>query len=142
MTGSRDRGAVEALPLAMLTFVVGTLVLAHAWAVVSARNQASAGAHAGARAFVESSVADARPSAIRAAQMALDPERSRALLWDIEVDGRPDRCRPVTVRVSTTVPLLRLPWGRDAGAVSVAAAHTEIVDPFRGGLTGVADCRG
>ena len=135
-----DDGIVEVLPLAVLTFVVGALVLSHAWAVVHARTEAAAGARAGARAFVEAGPADALTSAIDAAQASIDPARHDAARWDIAVGGTPGRCRPVTVTVTTTVPLLRLPWIGDSGAVTVRAAHREIVDPFRRGLTGTAGC--
>jgi hypothetical protein len=133
---------VEVLPLAMLTFIVGALIVAHAWAVVSAHNEAAAAARAGARAFVESGPADALTSAIEAAQESIDPERRRSAQWDVDLAGRPGRCRPVTVRVTTKVPLLRLPWVGVSGDVTVTAAHSEIVDPFRDGLTGIADCHG
>ena len=135
-----DDGMVEVLPLAVLTFIVGALVLSHAWAVVQARAEAAAGARAGARAFVEAGPADALVSAIEAARASIDPARRDAARWDITVDGAPGRCRPVTITVTTTIPLLRLPWIGDSGAVTVTAAHREIVDPFRRGLTGTAGC--
>lgn len=140
MIAGRDSGMVEALPLAMLTFVVGALVLAHAWAVVNTRQQASAAARSGARAYVESDPTAARSAALDAARGTLARTGDRNEPWTVDVTGRSHRCRPVTVRVSTVVPLIRLPWIGPLGAVAITATHSEIVDPFRRDLPGVAIC--
>jgi hypothetical protein len=136
MTPSGDGGTAETLPLALLTFVVGSLVIAQAWAVVSTRDRAASAARAGARAYVEADAAQADASAHRAVERSL----GRAEGFAIKITGRALRCRPVTVEVSATVPLLRLPWIGATGAVRVAAAHAEIVDPYRADLPGTARC--
>ena len=133
---------VEAVPLAVLTFVLGTLVVAHAWAVVDTRNEASAAAHAGVRAFVEAPAGQARGAARAAARAVLADSRSAERSWQVRVIGRPERCRPVTVRVTGRVPGLGLPWLARLAVVPVDVSHTEVVDPYRSGLAGPADCDG
>jgi hypothetical protein len=140
MTASTDGGTIETIPLAMLTFVVGGLVLAHSWAVVAARDQAGTAAGAGVRAYVEATGPGARRSAVDAALATIDPARRAARRWEVAVSGASTRCGPATVRVTTEVPLMRLPWLGPAGAVTVTAARSEIVDPFRRGVSGLAVC--
>lgn len=139
MTADSERGTVEVLPLAMLTFVAGALLLSHAWAVVAARNEAAAAARAGVVAHVESRSARPDLEALAAANRTIGDSAFR---WHIAVSGRPGRCRPVTVRVSGAVPLLRLPWIGASASVPVEAAHSQIVDPYRSGLEGTAACHG
>lgn len=51
------------------------------------------------------------------------------------------RCNPITVRVTLSVPTLRVPFvGGFGGTWDVASSHTELVDPFRSGLAGNGDC--
>src|SRR4029079_720569 len=47
-------GGIEVLPFGFLIFVVGSLVIANAWAVIDARMAADAAARQAARAYVES----------------------------------------------------------------------------------------
>jgi hypothetical protein len=140
MTGPDERGVVETVPLAMLTLVVGTLVLSHAWAVITARDEAGAAARSAVRAYVEAGEDDPRRAAVDAARAVIDGDRRDGSAWDIALSGSGGRCRPITVRVTTSVPLLNLPWVGATGAIRVTSAHRELVDPFRGGRPGVAEC--
>lgn len=55
--------------------------------------------------------------------------------------GAPARCARVTVEVAYPVPGIRLPFlGGWRTPIVVEGQHTEIVDPFRSGLAGRADC--
>jgi hypothetical protein len=58
------------------------------------------------------------------------------------VQGAIARCSRITVDVRYQVPSIRVPWvgAFGSGALEVHGSHTEIVDPFRSGLSGEADC--
>ena len=147
MTLRRDEagqvGGIEAVVFGVLVFVVGTLVVANAWGVIDAKLAASAAAREAARAYVEApAAADAESLARQAADDALaghgrDPARMSMRV----VSGAFSRCDRVTVEVRYPVPLLALPWIGHAGTGFTAAArHSEVVDPYRAGLTGSARC--
>jgi hypothetical protein len=88
------------------------------------------------------SAADAVASARAAAREELDghgrdPERMDMAL----LAGAFARCQRVTIEVRYPVPLIRIPLLGNAGTGFVARArHSEIVDPYRRGLPGVASC--
>ncbi|HSL57485.1 MAG TPA: hypothetical protein VK866_06550 [Acidimicrobiales bacterium] len=143
-----DRGQVagiEVLPFGFLVFVVATLVLANAWSIVDARLAVGAAAREGGRAAVERDDPDAAVDA--ATTLALDVLAGHGgRLEDptvaIAVDGQWRRCARVTVTVAATVPAVALPFVKGLGTRQVRADHTELVDPFRGGLAGTAACDG
>ena len=144
-----DAGAVggaEVLPLSILVLVVGSLLVANAWAVVDARLAADAAAQAAVRSYVE---APDGPTAHRraddAARRALDGwgrDPTRAVIEVRHPDGRPwGRCVPVVVTVRYPVAVAALPAlgvGRDVATVE--ARQSEVVDPYRAGLPGAASC--
>jgi len=142
-----ERGAVgglEAIPFGLLVFVVATLLVANAWAVVDAKLAVGAAAREAARTWVEGDGgAAAQADARAAAEEALlghgrDPGR---LALDLDAPTGFGRCAPVVVRASYVVPAVPLPWiGGFGRGIEVAARHSERVDPFRDGLAGVAAC--
>ncbi|MBI2704772.1 MAG: hypothetical protein HYX32_05720 [Actinobacteria bacterium] len=141
-----DRGAIgniEVIPFGLLIFVAGTLLITNAWAVVDTRMAVSSASREAIRAYVESSnPASAGANARRAAETAIaghgrDPLRLRV---DIQADGF-SRCDPVTIRAGYTVPTLHLPWvGGYGDAFDVSSSQTELIDPYRSGLAGDAQC--
>jgi hypothetical protein len=147
--GRGDRGQVggiEALPFGVLIFVLGSLLIANAWAVVDAKFATDAAARQAARTFVEGSDADrALLAAVEAGRAAIaghgrDPDRAR-----IEAVGSPElvRCERATFQVEYEVPALSLPLigGYGRAPFKVRSTHSELVDPFRSGLPGQAeDC--
>lgn len=150
MTGrlpTSERGAVgglEAIPFGLLVFVVGTLLVANAWAVVDAKLAVTAAAREAARTWVEGDGAEAgRAAAVAAAAEAVaghgrDPAR---LELDLDAPTGFGRCAPVVVRATYVVPALPLPWiGGFGRGIEVASRHSERVDPFRDGLEGAAAC--
>ena len=144
---SRDQqgqaGGVEALAFGVLVFIVGTLLVANAWSVIDAKMAASAAAREGARTYVETGTAgaDAGPSAGRAVDAALTSLGRSGHADVMPANGEYRRCGRVVVRVTTTVPVLRLPLtGVHAGRLVVTADHAVLVDPYRTGLPGVARC--
>jgi hypothetical protein len=149
--GSRgdERGAVggiEVLPLGLLVLVVGTLLVVNAWAVVDAKFATDAAARQAARTYVESEdpivAVDRAVAAGLASIEAHGRDPSRAGLRPVQ---RADlvRCARVTFEATYEVPALSLPFigGYGRAPFEVRSSHSELVDPFRAGLSGSAeDC--
>jgi hypothetical protein len=133
-------GGFEALPFGFLIFVSGTLLLANAWAVIDAHVAATSAATEAVRTFVESSGGDAaaRDAGEQAAVDALTGQGKSAARASVRWDGGElVRCQPVTVTVTYRVPMISVPWlgAFGNGVISTSATHTEVVDPWRAGLT-------
>jgi hypothetical protein len=139
-------GGAEVLPFGVLIFVVGSLLVANAWAVVDTKFMATSAAREAARTYVEApdqrtAMTRARASAADAitgqgrdpnrAHVRVDHDRGRA--WG--------RCVRIVATVGYRVPALTLPWiGGYGDGFDVVASHSEIIDPYRGGLPGLAEC--
>jgi hypothetical protein len=143
-----DRGQVagiEALPFGLLVFVIGALLVAHAWAVVDAKVAAVAAAREAARAVVEGPADSraARAHGVAAAEQAIEGHGRSTDNLRIDIDVTEPvlvRCAPVVVVVRHRVPALRLPWVGPVGSMDVRAQHRELVDPYRDGLPGPSRC--
>jgi hypothetical protein len=135
-------GGIEAIAFGLLIFVVGSLLLASAWAVVDAKLAAVSAAREAARTYVEASSAGDAGESARAA--AIDAMRSHGRGDGVTVELLEPpafrRCASVTARVSVDVPAVALPWIGGLGAITVHARHTERIDPFRAGIPGAAEC--
>lgn len=136
-------GGFSGLLFGMLLFVVGTLLVAYAWAVVDTKSATAEAARQAARTFVEAAdPAAAASNATAAADEALagfgrNPGRARIAV----VSGDFARCSRVTISVSYPAPLLELPFvGRVGSGLVVRSDHSELVDPFRSGLPGASSC--
>ena len=135
-------GGFEGLLFGLLLFVVGTLFVTHAWAVVDTKAATEAAARQAARTYVEASSEAAASAAQRAAAATLSgygraPARANVRL----AAGTFGRCQRITIAVSYPAPLLILPWlGRVGSAETVQARHSELVDPYRSGLPGTSVC--
>jgi hypothetical protein len=139
-------GGIEVLPFGVLIFVVGSLLVANAWAVIDAKMAVTAAAREAARTYVEADDAFAGRSAAEAAGRAAldghgrDPSRSTVALAP-EGDAPFARCVRVTVEVHHPVPAIVLPSiGGYGDGFDVTATHTELIDPFRDGLEGGGRC--
>lgn len=139
-------GGIEALPFGVLIFVLGSLLIANAWAVVDAKFATDAAARQAARTFVEGTgAADALAAAEEAGRAAIaahgrDPERAE--IGPVG-DPRLARCERATFEAVYEVPALSLPLigGYGRSPFRVRSTHSELVDPFRSGLPGQAeDC--
>jgi hypothetical protein len=137
-------GGIEVLPLALLVFVVGTLLVANGWAVVDAKAAAGTAAREAARAFAETP-AGMSPSAAwtRAEARAFDAFAAAGKdPAAAEVDasaggGSVERCARIVVETRYRVPALTVPWVGGLGqGIVVHARHSARVDPFRSGLDG------
>ncbi|MDQ1445340.1 MAG: hypothetical protein QOI20_1804 [Acidimicrobiaceae bacterium] len=136
-------GGLDGLVFGVLVFVFGTLVVVNAWQVVDAKFAAASAAGEAARTYVEGRDADAAArSAVVAADEAIaghgrSLERASVSL----VSGGFARCRRVVFEARYRVPLLLVPVvGSFGDGFTVSARHAEVVDPYRSGLSGAADC--
>lgn len=139
-------GGIEALPFGLLIFVVGTLLIANAWAVVDAKFATDAASREAARTFVEADDPDTATLEATAAGTAAieahgrDPER--AVIRPVG-PARLERCARVTFEAIYEVPALSLPFigGYGGAPFRIRSSHSELVDPFRSNLAGQAeDC--
>jgi hypothetical protein len=128
---------IEAIPFGLLTFVVGALFVANAWAVIDAKMAVSAAAREATRAFVEAPVdADALALADAAARSAIqgagrDPDE----LVLTALDATFARCETVRFQASYQIPAIHVPWlGGFGSGFTVVARHAEVVDPYRTGV--------
>ena len=116
MTPRDESGQVaglEAIVFGLLTFVVGVLLAANAWAVVDAKMAMSTAAREAVRGH------------------GRDPDRMelRAL------ESGFTRCQVVRFEARYQVPAVGLPFLSGEGAGFTAAArHAEVVDPYRDGV--------
>jgi hypothetical protein len=147
-------GGIEVLPFGLLVFVVGTLLVANAWAVVDAKLAVDAAAREAARHFVEADVpaaddfGDADAAARRAGYEALAAHGREAARSTVELaalespDGQVGfaRCARATFTARYDVPVLRLPWiGGFGSGLDVTSRHSELIDPYRDGVPGSAE---
>ncbi|MDQ3898624.1 MAG: hypothetical protein M3326_15500 [Actinomycetota bacterium] len=127
----------EAIPFGLLTFVVGALLVANAWAVIDAKMAVSAAAREATRAFVEAPV-DADPLALadaaaRAAVRGAGRDPAQLVLTPLGPTFA--RCETVTFEASYRIPAVRLPWvGGFGGGFTATARHAEVIDPYRTGV--------
>jgi hypothetical protein len=136
-------GGFEGLLFGMLIFVAGTLLVAFAWGVIDTKTAVTEAARQAARTYVEApDSAAAATEAQAAADAALqgygrNPGRARVTV----ISGSFARCGRITISVSYPAPLFYLPFlGRLGTSETVTADHSELVDPYRTGLPGTAEC--
>ena len=142
-------GGLETLPFGLLVFVVGALLIANAWAVIDAKLAVTSAAREATRTYVESPAALTPDEALAAARSAADAafngQRSSSRRPELRLvagDGRSrERCTRITVEATIRVPAIKVPWvGSFGHGFVVRARHSEVVDPFRSGLSGTATC--
>jgi hypothetical protein len=125
------------LPFGLLTFVVGALLVANAWAVIDAKMAVSSAAREATRAFVEAPVdgdplADAQAAA-RSAISGAGRDPDKLVLTPLEATFA--RCETVRFEASYQIPAIRVPWlGGFGSAFTATARHAEVVDPYRSGV--------
>ncbi len=147
-------GGAEMLLFGVLVFVIGTLVIVNVWGTIEAKLAVAGAAREAARAYAEADVftdADALAIADAAARESLEASGRHPVAgsnYTITVDSTGagaafERCERVIVEVSYDVPTVRLPIGGDGwggSLVTVRSRHTELVDPYRSGIPGLAQC--
>jgi hypothetical protein len=134
---------IESVPFGLLVLVVGILLIAHTWAVVDAKFVATAAAREATRAYVESSGRDdAMGAARRAAADAVERSGRSAGSLDLrQAAAGFGRCIHSRFELSVRVPMVGVPWRSKRPSVVVRAGQQEVVDPYRDGLAGLAECR-
>jgi len=134
--GESGQAGIEAVPFGLLTFVIGTLVVVNAWAVIDAKVTVSSAAREATRAYVESpadgDAAGLADAAARAAVVGAGRDPSRLALTQLA--GSFTRCTTVRFEASYRLPAVRIPWLGGLGTFTARARHAEIVDPFRTGV--------
>lgn len=129
---------IEALPFSVLVFVVGSLLVANAWAVVDAKMAVTSAAREGARTYVEAAPDVAEAAAVRAGLDAVaahgrDPDRAQVAIENPAGGYR--RCARVTAVAAYEIPAITLPFiGGFGRGFHVSATHSEVIDPFRDDL--------
>lgn len=134
---SGQMAGMEVLPFGLLTFVVGALLVANAWAVIDAKIAVSAAAREATRAFVEAPVdSDPLGMADTAARSAIEGAgRDPAQLVLTPLEATFARCETVSFEASYQIPAIRLPWiGGVGDGFTATARHAEVVDPYRTGV--------
>lgn len=133
---------IEAIPFGVLVFVIGSLLVANAWAVVDAKLAVSSAAREATRTYVEAEPdVDVAAAAARSAAMdALEGQGrdpSNAIVSIVDPAGGFQRCARVTASVTYRLPAVTLPiiggYGR---GFSVTSRHSELIDPWRDDLPG------
>ena len=137
----------ELLPFGLLIFVIGVLFFAQVSAVFEAKSAASSAARETTRTFVETpagvDVAEANTTSQDAGMDAISAQGRDPARTSINPIGTLslERCVRVTFEVSYSVPIISIPLLNGFGdGLTVRSRHSEIIDPFRDGLTGAATC--
>lgn len=137
---------IEVIAFGLLTFIVGSLLIANAWAVVDAKLTMTAAAREAARSYVEAPDPDtAALIAYQSAREAVtghgrDPDK---LSIEIHHAGGAGfgRCVRIIATASYSVPSLNLPFiGGYGHRFEVRSSHSEVIDPYRAGIAGAAAC--
>ena len=147
--GSEDgfTAGLESLAFGVLVFVIGTLIIANAWAVIDGRFATSAAAREAVRAVVQAEpvglsaeALEARARTAAGQAFAAHGYGAQPLLEELVLTQA--RCATVSVTVALQVDPTLLPGIAQPLAYTVRSTHAEVVDPFRSGLEGdgVADC--
>ncbi len=137
-------GGFEVLPFGFLLFVSVTLMFVNVWGVIDTKLAVTSAAREAARAYSESDNENsARLAAVARATETLTAYGRSGDRASIDVPVLPqfERCTRVTVTVSYEVPGIVVPFlGGIGGPRTVASSFTEVVDPYRDRIAGVARC--
>jgi Flp pilus assembly protein TadG len=138
-------GGMEVLPFGFLIFISGTLLFANVWGVIDAKLAVTSAAREAARAYVEAPNAVAANTAADQRAMetlaAYGRDGERAQVVVPAVSNGYTRCARVSVTVSYDVPAVAIPFiGGFGDLAPVTSTYTELIDPFRDGISGEALC--
>jgi hypothetical protein len=126
---------LETIPLGVLVFVGGTLLVVNAWAIVANRATADSLAREYLRAYTKET---SRPAALAAGQHVVDViADGRHLRHDrVRIDPPTQwaACAPATVTVHLTVPEVRAPFLGGFGSTEIVVTHRDRLDGYRAGL--------
>lgn len=132
---------IEGVTFGVLVLIIGILVVANAWAVVDAKVAASAAAREAARAYAESDGRAPDEDAVAAARATIAAHGRNPDSASVDLGGaRWRRCARVTATVRYDGSLAGLPLVSRLDGFTVTARHSEVVDPYRSGIPGAAQC--
>lgn len=140
------QASAEVLLISATVLMAVLVIIIRTWAVIDTKFRVVGAAREAVRAYVEAPTADrANEDALRAALRAMD----RDSLDELPIardrffrrEGGFERCERIRITVRWEVPAIRA-WIVRFGAVTVTGTQTEVVDPFRNGRTGPAECGG
>ena len=139
-------GGIEVLPFGFLLFVSVTLLFVNVWGVIDTKLAVTSAAREAARAYSESD--DENSARLAATARATETLTAYGRGGDRAVIEPPvlsrlkfERCARVTITVSYQVPAIAIPFlGGLGGSQTVTSSFTEVVDPYRDRLVGVAQC--
>lgn len=132
---------IEGAVFGFLVLVLGILVIANAWAVVDAKLATAAAAREAARAYAESDGSAPADEAIAAAHRTIAAHGRSPERVSIDLGGAQwARCAPVTATVRYHGSLTAIPLLDNLRGFTVTAHHSEVVDPYRSGIPGDAQC--
>ena len=130
-------GGIEVIPFAVLVFVLATVLMVNAWAVVDAKLAVEAAAREATRTYVETrAVAQAESASTEAARRAFESTGRSAVGLHIRHTATEHvRCSSVQFEVSYVVRAVRLPIIHGLSHdITVVGRHREIIDPFAAGF--------
>ncbi len=137
-------GGIEVLPFGFLVFVSVVLLLANVWGVVDAKLAVTTAAREAMRVFVESDPGRATDAAVRQAHDVLASYGRDSGRADISAPVLSQgfiRCGRVSITVSYEVPAISVPFFGGFGDLApVSSTYSELIDPFRDHVGGVARC--
>lgn len=136
-------GGLAGLVFGCLLFVGGTLLVSYTWAVVDTKFAVVAAARQAARTYVEAPNPQAAlGGASAAARQSMAGFGRRPSQTGVSlIGGSFGRCARITIRVAYPAPLFEVPFLGTLGRGQVVTAdHSELVDPYRSGLPGTANC--
>jgi hypothetical protein len=119
------------------------LIVASAWGVVDTKMAVTTAAEEAARTYVESSDPTSAASQAQeaAAQVLAGFGRAPSRATMTVSGGSFGRCQRVTIEVRYPSPVLDLPFVGPVGSgLAVTAEHSELIDPYRSGLSGSSLC--
>ena len=135
-------GGLEALVFGILIFILGTLVIVNAWAVIDVKMQLAGAARDGVRAFAQAGpTSDPMAVATAAARTVMVDQGRDPSRMTVIGSGSLARCARVALKVSYRVPLITVPLlGGFGYGFTASARDSQMVDPYRSGLPGEAAC--
>jgi Flp pilus assembly protein TadG len=141
----RGQAGAEAVAIALILGIAIVLLFANVWVLVDAKMRVGEAAREGARAIVEANTPGDSPTQtartagseafLGASRLVHAPE------YVVRADNGFGRCGRVAVQVRARIRTITLPFvGRWSPDFEVQSTHSEIIDPFRSGLTGELTC--
>lgn len=133
-------GGLEALAFGVLVFVVGTLVVLNAWAVVDAKFASSAAAREAVRAVVSAEPGTGPDELSRRASVAAHQAVAAHGYGPDRVTITPgspmrlERCAEIAIDVRVRVHATLVPGAWSTRSYDVGSSHEDVMDPFRSGL--------